>query len=742
MQRNKVSIQNGQFERVLAVAFAPVVALTELIKNSSDACVIPNDKIKIYISQKDKEIRIIDNGSGFSCHDIENLHDIGFSSKMRDCNTTSRIGEPFAGSKGLGILTAFNLCDELEIFTYSQDDQKTYHILWKRGTAEIAWEESLEKKSGSELILHGVSEETFRLILLREELTKLYFSSIKSCVDIKSLPRIELYSDGEKDNSSPQIKLEDLYQRNKKTAKGFFVAKASFTYSKNKLKLSYEDNAKGLFNFQDEEIDLTDLSSVLAFLRLHKISGLNLKDEVENFDSESLVDDFFGVYYIWRGAKDPIKDYPYGVRVYINNYGLYNYLNSEFDWLQHSEISQNKKATNYKLKNTYGYVAFPHYIESASSLKISNERNDFTETLAKKKFLCIMRKFVSAIFSTIDMNIKNFDDSGVVIFKKRPNAKSRIVVGHCVEIHDLIYTNLQIEEIKFDFPEDVAMDNDGKISFSQVGLQKLKFEYDNEVINLDIVVEDDVPSFELKKASFTVLENNTFDLRSLIKSSSLKNLEIGDIKISSDQAKVLNGTTLASNNLPGHYIIFYKFSDEIAKTVQLTIRPIHYKETDKLQRLFPYRCSKYPKITDVILAISESYMRHPTLCMIAMRPLIEFALKAFIFEWYPKPDSDKLFAAEKKNHSFGVIDVLDGLFQRLRTKKLTVDPFVLSKYEKTLIDDGGHISKAYNKLGLNDYIHSPNTHATPNEVKQFMKKLQPFLNFVIEALNAKDKPVL
>ena len=552
------------------------------------------------------------------------------------------------------------------------------------------------------------------------------------------MPHIELYNDGKKDNSSPQIKLEDLYQKNRKTAKGFFVAKASFRYRKDKLTLSYEDNAKGLFNFRDEEIDLTDLSSVLAFLRAHKISGLNLKEEVENFDSESVVDDFYGVYYIWRGAKDAMKDYPYGVRIYINNYGLYNYLNSEFDWLQHSEISQNKKATNYKLKNTYGYVAFPRYIESMSSLKISNERNDFTETLSKKKFLCVMRKFVSAIFSTIDMNIKNFDDSGVVIFRKKPNARNRIIVGHCMRIHDLISTNLQVEEIKFEFPDNVAIDNDGNISFSQIGLQKLKFEYDNEIINLDIYVEDDVPSFELRKASFTVLENNTFDLRNIIKSSSLKNLEIGDIKISSDRAKVLNGTTLASNNLPGHYIVFYKFSDEIAKTAQLTIKPIHYKESDRLQRFFPYRCLKYPKITDVILAISESYMRHPTLCMIAMRPLVEFALKAFIFEWYPKQESDKIFAAEKKNHSFGVIDILDGLFQRLRTKKLTVDPSVLAKYEKTLIDDGGHISKAYNKLGLNDYIHSPNTHATPNEVKQFMKKLQPFLNFVIEALNAKS----
>ena len=128
--------------------------------------------------------------------------------------------------------------------------------------------------------------------------------------------------------------------------------------------------------------------------------------------------------------------------------------------------------------------------------------------------------------------------------------------------------------------------------------------------------------------------------------------------------------------------------------------------------------------------------------MIAMRPLVEFALKAFIHELYPPAEATKIFDDEKKNNSFGVVDVLNGLFQRIRTKKLTIDPTVLAKYEKTLIDDGGHIWKAYKKLDLNSYVHSPNTHATPNEVKQFLKKLQPFLNFVIEALNAKDKPVL
>ena len=739
MYKNKVAIRDGQLEQVLAVAFAPVVALTELIKNSSDACTIKNDKIRIYIDADGNKIRLIDHGYGFSIDDIKHLHDIGFSSKMRQGNTKSRIDEPFAGSKGLGILTAFNLCEKLEILTFSQKDQKSYHILWQKGTAEIEWEEIAEKRNGTELILHEVKKETFQLILLKEELLKLYFSSIKSCIPIKSLPQIEIF-DGEKlDDSAPKIKIEDLYQKNKKQAKGFFVAKASFRYSNNKLVLSYEDNVINTFNFNDEEIDLTDLSSILAFLRKHKISGLNLKGAVTELDADSLVDDFSGVYYIWRGKKDAIKDYPYGVRVYINNYGLYNYLNSEFDWLQHSEISQNKRATNYKLKNTYGYINFSNYNEDDSSLKISNERNDFIETLAKKKLLYIMRNFVSEIFSSIDINIKNFNNSRAIIFKKRANSKNRIIIGNCLSISELVTTNLSLDEIKIDLPESVTIDDEGYIHFSQLGTQNLTFEYDDVVISLNILVESNTPFFELKKNSFSTLENNATNLQDFIKISSLKNLTIDEIKISSDKAKILNGVTLASDNPPGHYVIFYKYSEEIAKTAQLTIKPIHYKETDKLQKLFPVSCFKYPKITDVIYAIAESHMRHSTLCMISMRPLVEFALKAFIIEFYSKSESDTIFADEKKNNSFDVIGRLDGLLQRIRTKKITtIPPEVLLKYESTLIKTGGHISKAYKGLDLNSYVHDPNIHADPSSVKQFMKKLQPFLNFIIESLNSKQ----
>ena len=736
MQKDKVYIQDGQFERVLAVAFAPVVALTELIKNSSDACMIPNDKIEIHIDKPSQEIRIIDNGYGFSCHDIKNLHNIGFSSKMRDGNTVSHIGEPFAGSKGLGILTAFNLCDKLEIFTFSQDDQKSYHIIWEKGTAEISWEELQEHRRGSEFILHGVSTETFQLILLREELTKLYFSSIRSCIDNKNLPKIELFCDGIQDESAPEVKLEDLYQKNKRAAKGFFVAKASFRYSKNRLLLSYEDNAKDIFNFKDAEIELTNLSSIQSFSKIHGIVGLNLRDEVEEFDSDSKIDDFSGVYYIWRGSRDAIKNYPPGVRIYINNYGLYNYLNSEFDWLQHSEISQSIKATNYKLKNTYGFISFYNYDEDSSALKISNERNDFLETLAKKKFLYIMRKFVSAIFSKIDMNIKNYNRPDNVIFQKKSNAKKRVIEGDELSLNDLILTNLSSEDILITVPNGVLFDNLDVFTFQSAGKYQLCFVYGEKSITVPITVEDSAPYFELKASRIKINENNHENLDKYIKNGSLKNISLDQIKIESDDAKISSGKIFAANNTPGTYFVRYKYSDEMTRTLEVNVIPMNSRKSDRIKDLFPYRCKKYPKISDIIFEIANMHVRCPSICAISLRPLIECSLKAFINEFYTDDEKLKL----KKDKDFNVEGKLCGFFNHIETGKLQNLPTaVLDKYKDTLVGHRKQVSKAYKDLDLNSNIHDPETFSSEREVVTFIRKLKPFFNFIIESLNSKTE---
>ena len=117
---------------------------------------------------------------------------------------------------------------------------------------------------------------------------------------------------------------------------------------------------------------------------------------------------FSGVLYTWRNRKsDDLEQWPVGVRIYINNYSLYRYLDKENDWLNLSEISQNVKATNYKLKNTYGYLDLTDYNENDEDLKISKERNDFVDSLSQRKFIHIMRDVIVGTFTRIDMAVKN-----------------------------------------------------------------------------------------------------------------------------------------------------------------------------------------------------------------------------------------------------------------------------------------------------------------------------------------------
>lgn len=734
MQSYKVSIQEGQFENVLAIAFAPVVALSELIKNSSDACMEKQDVIRIDIDTKLQTIRLKDNGYGLSSKDIKNLATVGFSSKMTKDNLLSRIGEPYAGSKGLGILTAFNLCNRLEILTFSQEEKKAYCLTWTQGTTLFSSKEINLKQQGTEIILHGVTQESIILLTMEEELDKLHSTSITYYIDNKNLPKIELYQDGIKKGAAPRIKIENLYKKFKfsRRSGGCFIAKASFKYSNNKLILSYEDNIKGFYNINSYELDLTDRQKVLDFLYEYKIEVKpreKFLQTIKNFDSKTYVDDFEGVYYIWRGKKDADLNYPYGVRIYINNYGLYAYLNKDIDWLQHSEISQNIRATNYKLKNTFGYVNFKNFHEEVSGLKISNERNDFKENLAKKKFMYIMQKFVSTIFSTIDINIKNGVPEETIVFKPKFEYKT-VILGETILISDLITTNLDLQEIEIQCSENVIIIDNNKITFSKIGIYNIKFRYIQQEIDVKINVEKAIPFFEIKKPTITIGENNSYNLKKLIKITTLKNIDIDTIQISSNNGgKVSRRGIFAANNLPGSYVIQYYYSDELSYTMDLIVKSAQSNMAKNIRNLFPISCIHYPKISELINEISESYARNPYICMIALRPLIEISLKAFI---------EKFGNSNTIDHNFNVQGKLENLLNKIGQNDLEhVNEDIKNRYFPKLKEQSKNIKKYYKDLGLNSYIHHPDTHPTYNEVLQSMRKFSIFINFIIESLNSK-----
>lgn len=727
-----VGIAVGQLEKLFAVAFAPVVALTELIKNSSDACVNKNDTISINIDTNHHTIKVKDNGKGFSKSDIEGLSTIGISEKMVADNILSAIGEPYAGSKGLGFLTAFNLCERLEVNTFSQKDGCGYKIQWKKGSSQISYGKSDKAQAGTEIVLFDVKKETIFLLTHNSELIKLYLSSITYYIENKNLPKIELYKDGVRFVHTPLEKIESLYEKNKKKKNsGYFIAKGSFKYTQDKLVLSYEDNELNLFSYANEELDLTNINSLIDFQRRNKLYIPRLRrwyDELAELGDP--IDDFEGVYYVWRDRKDTSANYPpYGIRVYVNNYGLYNYLDKDNDWLQHSLISQNVKVTNYKHKNTYGYVNFKHFSEANSKLIISQERNDFSGNLARMKFMHIMKNFVTGIFTQTDITMKNHKPDGDVNFEQKAEIRA-IELGQPIRISDFIKTNLSFGLYDIDCGDGVLVEENGSINVLSAGEFHLTFTYEGISCPCKIIVREKTPAFALKKPP-KIDEGNSQNLRELIAVSSLKHIDLYAIEITSTDADI-QGDIFTGKNLPGPYTITYSNNDflPISHTLQLTVNKTFQAESKKVEKLFPdYHSANVPvKIQEIIEGISEAYIRHPTLCMIGLRTLLEICLREF----------RSRFGKENKEN---FDDTSKPLESRLHTtlklafsKECLISEELQKKYENHLSGKARiKLAEELAKLDLNTYVHNPAVVTDSARVLSGLRIFKNLINFIIEA---------
>lgn len=731
-----VEIEDGSLEKILGAAFAPVVTISELIKNASDACYRPNDTIQVSIDSDARAVKIKDNGYGISEAGIEDLRRPGRSNKMKTGNRLSKIGEPYAGSKGLGILTAFTLCSHLEVTTYSVEDKRTYKLLWHNGSAVIEVSEIDQVFSGTELILHGVSKEHIRLLTENDELRKLFISTITYYKPSATLPTIEFFLNGENITVLPEIKIDELYiKHNKKPQKGgFFVAKASFRYSKNKLYLAYEDNEKNVFTFEEEVIDLTNFDSLKAFIFSHNIEFRRLKEIWTGYDKSTQLDDFEGCYYIWRDRRiDALDKYPYGVRVYVNNYGLYRYLNSDDDWLQHSEISQNVKNTNFKLRNTYGYISFKNYSEDEGYLKVSNDRNDFIVNLPQKKFKYLMRHFVSGLFSYIDIAMRDYSSDAVQL--KARHEKRNVVLGQKLDVADLIVSTVPTSHITVDVDLNVVFNEDDMtIHANSVGLHTVKFTYNNITISVELDVKDPTPRFSLVRQALKSPEGASIELSQYIKKTSIVGMSISDIIISSDEASIRKNY-LASDTHPGDYIINYSYIDDdytIVHPLHLTVTPLRLKEAKKIIDVFPTcrNLIKYFKIKDIIIDIAECYTLHPTICMISMRTLIEASFKAFEEEVFNiKVDNSSKYDIEQK---------WKWVKMEVEKSNPLIPACILEKYQAKIAASHKNIITYYKSLELNAYIHRNDTIATQNEVYAAAKRFSLWLNFIIDSLLIKQ----
>ena len=739
MSKRPIEIADGKVETILGASFAPVVAISELIKNASDACIYPNDIIRVSIDTENKIITIKDNGNGISDSDIENLRRPGISTKMVEGNRFSKIGEPYAGSKGLGILTAFSLCSRLEATTYSQEDKCSYKLNWENGAAALDFYKIEQDFSGTELVLHGVSNDSILLLVEEEELAKLLISTITYYISSDTLPHIEFYIDGVEVTSTPSSKIDDIYKRKntqpKKKKEGYFVAKAQFKYSNNKLQISYSDNEKNVFTFKDEVIDLANFESLKSFTSKYNLSFRHLKEIWKGFDKTTQLDDFEGCYYIWRDRRDDeLNQYPYGVRIYVNNYGLYRYLNKDDDWLKHSEISQNIKNTNYKMRNTYGYVLFKNYDEQVSGLKISNDRNDFNVNLYKSKFMYIMKNFVSGIFSYIDIAMRKYS-LGNTLMKPRYE-KRNLFPGQKIEISELVVGTVPVNQISIAHDEAIVFcEAEGFVYSNIIGTHKIYLTYEDINICIDIEIKDPTPRFSLIKNEIEISDGTSLELMQFINKSSIVNIPITDITISSDFAKIKDNYFTKDNN-PDDYVVTYSYFEnhhEIINKLLIKVRHLRVRESKKIKDIFPKHknISKYFKIKDVISDIAECHTLHPTICIIGIRTLIEISLKAFQEEIFNEQvDNSKEYDVDAKiKWVYNCVSMEDDKIDKILIQEYKVK--LASNYKKTI--------KYYKELSPNMYIHEHDTIAGPKDVYVAARRFSLLLNFIIDALLLKQR---
>ncbi len=747
------NIQQGKYEEVLAAVQSPVISLTELIKNASDSCKNSDDPIIVEIDREKRVIRITDSGIGFSKEELDHLGEAGYSSKMINGNIKTPIDNPFAGSKGLGLLTAFFIAEVLMIDSFSEIDGKTYHLRWEKGLQKYSYEETEKSMHGTVVSLIDVAPDKLQMILLPEEKVKLFMASLRFFTNDTHLPRIRLIIDGIEESYYPNETLESFYSRNKGAESGF-VAKASFEYKDNVVSLSYEDNTTDYYSFFNHKIDLADPKSVDSFVKAIRapeggIAPIKAVCESRVFNHEFLsihIPAFSGVLYTWRNRKNSdIEKWPSGVRIYTNNYSLYRYLDKENDWLNLSEISQNIRATNYKLKNTYGYIDLNDYNENEEVLKISKERDDFVDSMAQRKFIHVIRDVIIGVFTRIDMAAKN---APIKTFSLR-ETEVNVRYGESFNLASyIVCNNIGLDDISLNYDESTfEISDDWIVSAKKLGSFEIKLVCGDIAKSIIIHYKKVVPEFSLVKNTLTVLEGNTVNLRGLISIESCVDISPDDIEIIAEKTStIIESDCFDRNNKIGNHIINYRHGDYQRRLVidvkEIDRQPGFGVKSPSISSLFGVldelrRCSiKIPELVD---AISSYYQEAPTLCMAAVRILVDCSTRAFILSVLNedagnnlqgnvdrvikicecnKNNSDYTNCIERKGSQF-----VNGFNSISSKHKLSLSREVRKCIDNTIKD-----------IDLNMFVHNPNAIATDTTVQKTMQIFAPMLNYIFEIL--------
>lgn len=404
------SMSGKQIAKTVGTVGSPLIVISELLKNAVDASA---ENIDIHYDCQENSIVIENDHRGFSVEEIDALSTPGVSAKKAANNLENDHGMFLIGSKGLGLLSVFLLCDKAEILTVSSD-QRTHQILLDKtnGTVDNM---VVDQKLGqwcTRITLQKVSSDVMNLLSSEPEITKLRHicSYLYRCSEVP-FPKMRLFIDQ-----------QDAREINFSCNFPPMLYDVRFAFSKRPEKLSFQCvSPKKLINKSQIEFvrfDQNELQEEMSmYYNISKFIPTRTNEQLTVPSSFGDVPSFDGRILVYEKnlAGAELKAYGAGVNIYVNDFALYDYLAEENDWLGLADYSQRKKATRLKPHNVFGYVNFPRFNENAESLRTSNERAGFIKDQTFTKLMYLLRGVVMFVIFSIDIADKN------PTYKKDPN---------------------------------------------------------------------------------------------------------------------------------------------------------------------------------------------------------------------------------------------------------------------------------------------------------------------------------
>ncbi|AMK12695.1 hypothetical protein AWY79_17070 [Pseudodesulfovibrio indicus] len=339
-----------------------------------------------------------------------------------------------------------------------------------------------------------------------------------------------------------------------------------------------------------------------------------------------------------------------------------------------------------------------------------------------------MCNFVSGIFSSIDITLKDTEGRGLSFIPIQKNRKT--IVGKPIDIRDLVRTDLPSQQLLFEPDENIEIDQEkGLIYVKSVGEYELKISNGITTEIFSIKGEDPAPSFELKNTTARVREGTTQNLFDFIAKNSCKNLVLSDIIIESDSAKI-DKYSLKKTNKPDIYPIKYIYQSEghpeICKILDVEVFPLYENDAKAMGRLFPdyEEIEDYYKLNDVVHQISIGYTNSPVVCGIALRSLMEITIRHFLEDVLEEEPEKEITPLHKINYIFTLIGKGDP----------RLDEDLLKEYGKKLKRSKKDLVDYYERLDLNRYVHDSDSLTTSSDILVFARKLNNFLQFIFKSL--------